>query len=290
MPETSITRGVIRVSYIGIRPVYDSSRPEVLFKISNNAFNIGITDPNRCNPQIGQVGLSVRIVTIVDGEETGSNTVCVPQYHNDAAGAHITQRIPFNVPEGVHDVRFRFEFANDGRVIGESESFQVEKMAFIPDGRWETIGDNEHHETGDIVTVETYMDIADGVPFRDVWANAVADLIRVQTEVNADLAGEERITVLDAELADSPDPNHDYLYRLTYHVDHASPISSVSVIGVLVAAAVFAFAVALTINETRKLVETEGGATVAGLGGVALAGGAAWLVLREMNKRDDGKD
>lgn len=281
MPETSIVgpNGDVRVSRIGVASATFKHTFSAIIDFENHADFVPPDAPNFCT--LGaENGYNVKTTVFVNGSEVNSETACVMSGTKASAPERVGITVPFGVSEGVHTVRFVFDHAG-GQNIGEA-SFDVEKVPQLRDGTWETIAEDEHHETGDIVEVGATLE-APNVPFRDLLMNFAADLLTLQTKVNSELPGKEEITVLDAEIEEQSGGTYDY--RLWYRVDHASPIAASTVLAIL-GVAIIAASIAFSAYQVRKMTETPGGRQAVN-GALVLGGGyVAFKILQEMNKRN----
>lgn len=288
MPDTNISGpyGNINIDRIGVAPVYDEDSFTASFMVRTEANEEppqSVLDDYRCDiPDFMGYGWDIDCFVYIDGKLRSSDGYCTPHRPTVTKPTMHDIYVPLsNAEPGDHTITFQFRYGAGQREVIGSESFHFRKMDSISNADWEPIDKNKNHETGDVIAVETWLDSP--APLPRVAFELAGDLIKLQTKINSELPGQEEITILDGELEEASDPNHDYKYSLVYHVDHASPIAATTVI-TAIAVAVVAVSITLSIFQVRQMIQNPAGKATVGTGLLIAGGYVGYKILSEYNQ------
>lgn len=145
--------------------------------------------------------------------------------------------------------------------------------------RTEPVGEDEPLEAGQRYQSVYKIEIPSYIPFNDVAARLTGDAIGLQEEINNELPGGNQLTIQNKELRET-DKDGVWHYVITYRVesvDQSNPVTPASlttiIYGIIAVAALAGIAISLM--ETRKILQTDGGSTVL-LAGMGLLGYLAY--------------
>lgn len=146
---------------------------------------------------------------------------------------------------------------------------------------WESAPPSTELSEGDRVRLYFEFTLPDFWQIDDFIAEAVDDVFLLQNQVNAHLAPDEELDILDTDVTNLG--GGDYELMVEHRVEHASPLAISGTAAAVIAAVALlvGFGIGLTLTGSEKFVA---GAAAGGLG-VALLG---FFVLQSLSDDDGG--